>query len=173
MIEITTNQLAEHTVDLHAGDDILLTGTIFTARDAAHKRLAQLIEENKPLPFDLNGAVIYYCGPTPAPIGRAIGSCGPTTSSRMDPYTPRLYNLGIAATIGKGRRSAGVISAITKSKGVYLCALGGCGALISDCVKSSEVVAFEDLGCEAIRKLEVEKLPLIVGIDSTGESILK
>jgi len=173
MIEITTNQLAEHTVDLYAGDDILLTGTIFTARDAAHKHLAQLIEENKPLPFELKGAVIYYCGPTPAPQGKVIGSCGPTTSSRMDPFTPRLYNLGIAATIGKGRRSAGVLSAIKKNKGYYLCALGGCGALIADCVKSCEIVAFEDLGCEAIRKLEVEKLPLIVGIDPTGESALK
>ena len=173
MTEVTTKQLAEKTVDLHAGDDIVLTGTIYTARDAAHKRLSQLIEEDQPLPFELKGAVIYYCGPTPAPEGMVIGSCGPTTSSRMDPYTPRLYSLGIVATIGKGRRSAGVISAITKSKGVYLCAPGGCGALIADCVKSSEVIAFQDLGCEAVRKLEVEKMPLIVGIDPTGASALK
>jgi len=171
--EVTTKQLAEKTVDLHAGDDILLTGTIYTARDAAHKRLAQLIEEEEPLPFELNGAIIYYCGPTPAPEGMVIGSCGPTTSSRMDPYTPRLYGLGLTATIGKGRRSSGVISAIQKNKAYYLCALGGCGALIADCVKSSEVVAFADLGCEAIRKLEVENLPLIVGIDPTGESVLR
>ncbi|HOP10604.1 MAG TPA: FumA C-terminus/TtdB family hydratase beta subunit [Oscillospiraceae bacterium] len=173
MTEVTTKQLAEKTVDLHAGDDILLTGTIYTARDAAHKRLAQLIEEEEPLPFELNGAIIYYCGPTPAPEGMVIGSCGPTTSSRMDPYTPRLYGLGLTATIGKGRRSSGVISAIQKNKAYYLCALGGCGALIADCVKSSEVVAFADLGCEAIRKLEVENLPLIVGIDPTGESVLR
>lgn len=173
MTEVTTKQLAEKTADLHAGDDILLTGTIYTARDAAHKRLAQLIEKKKPLPFVLNGAVIYYCGPTPAPKGMVIGSCGPTTSSRMDPYAPQLYGLGLAATIGKGRRSADVVSAIAKSKGYYLCALGGCGALIANCVKSSEIVAFEDLGCEAVRKLEVEKLPLIVGIDPTGATVLK
>ena len=173
MTEITTKQLAEKTVDLHAGDDILLSGTIYTARDAAHKRLAQLIEEKEQLPFELKGAVIYYCGPTPAPKGTVIGSCGPTTSSRMDPYTPRLYGLGLAATIGKGRRSAGVVCAIAKSKGYYLCAPGGCGALIADCVKSCEIVAFEDLGCEAIRKLEVEKMPLIVGIDPAGATVLK
>lgn len=173
MTEVTTKQLAERTVELHAGDDILLTGTIYTARDAAHKRLAQLIEENQPLPFDLKGAVIYYCGPTPAPKGMVIGSCGPTTSSRMDPYAPRLYGLGLSATVGKGRRSAGVVTAIAKYKSYYLCAMGGCGALIADCVKSSEVVAFEDLGCEAVRKLEVEKMPLIVGIDPTGATVLK
>ncbi len=173
MIEVTTKQLAEKTVLLHAGDNILLTGTIYTARDAAHKRLSQLIEEKKPLPFELKGALIYYCGPTPAPNGMVIGSCGPTTSSRMDPYTPRLYNLGLSATIGKGRRSTGVVASITKNKAYYLCALGGCGALIADCVKKSEIIAFEDLGCEAVRKLEVEKLPLIVGIDSTGETVIK
>ncbi|HNX13893.1 MAG TPA: FumA C-terminus/TtdB family hydratase beta subunit [Oscillospiraceae bacterium] len=173
MTEVTTKQLAEKTVELNAGDDILLSGTIYTARDAAHKRLAQLIDEKEPLPFDLKGAVIYYCGPTPAPNGMVIGSCGPTTSSRMDSYAPRLYGLGIAATIGKGRRNSGVVSAIEKNKAYYLCALGGCGALIADCVRSSEVVAFEDLGCEAIRKLEVEKLPLIVGVDATGVSALK
>jgi len=173
MTEVTTKQLAERTAELHAGDDILLSGTIYTARDAAHKRLVQLIEEKEPLPFELKGAVIYYCGPTPAPPGMVIGSCGPTTSSRMDPYTPRLYSLGLAATIGKGRRSAGVLSAIQKSKGYYLCALGGCGALIAGCVKSSEIVAFEDLGCEAVRKLEVEKMPLIVGIDPTGAAAMK
>lgn len=173
MTEVTTKQLADKTVLLQAGDDILLTGTIYTARDAAHKRLAQMIEEKQPLPFELKGAIIYYCGPTPAPDGMVIGSCGPTTSSRMDPYTPRLYSLGLAATIGKGRRSAGVNSAIVKNRGYYLCALGGCGALIADCVKSCEIVAFEDLGCEAVRKLEVEKMPLIVGIDSTGATVLK
>ncbi len=172
MTEVTTKQLAEKSIALKAGDDILLTGVIYTARDAAHKRLSQLIEEKQPLPFELKGAVIYYCGPTPAPSGRVIGSCGPTTSSRMDPYTPRFYSLGLAATIGKGRRSVGVISAIAKSRGYYLCALGGCGALIADCVKSSEVVAFEDLGCEAVRKLEVENMPLVVGIDPTGATVL-
>lgn len=153
---------------LRSGDIVLLSGTIYTARDAAHKRLDALLDEGKPLPFEPEGAVIYYAGPTPPPPGRPIGSAGPTTSYRMDAYAPRLYRLGVKGTIGKGMRNAEVLSAMRESGGVYFGATGGAGALLSQCVRKAEVIAFEDLGPEAIRRLEVENLPLLVINDDKG-----
>lgn len=161
--------LQAHT--LHAGDMILLSGTVYTARDAAHKRMFQLLDSGEPLPFDINGAAIYYAGPTPAPEGMPIGSCGPTTSCRMDPFAPRLLDLGLKVMIGKGQRSPDVIDAICRNNAVYLCAIGGAGALAAKAVKSCEVIAFDDLGCESVKKLEVENFPLIVAIDAQGHSL--
>lgn len=152
---------------LRVGDRILLNGVIYTARDAAHKRII------KKLPFDIRGQVIYYTGPTPAPRGKIIGSCGPTTSARMDIYTPLLLKLGLKGMIGKGSRSNEVINAIKKYKAVYFVAVGGAGALLSKKIKSAEIIAYRDLGPEAIYKLEVENLPVVVGIDSSGKSIFK
>ena len=156
---------------LRAGDSVLLSGTIYTGRDAAHKRLTGLIEQGKPLPFDIRNQVIYYAGPCPAKPGDPIGSCGPTTSYRMDAYAPRLCDLGLIGMIGKGPRSEAVREAIRRNGGVYFAATGGAGALIAGCVKSARVVAFEDLGTEAIRELQVENLPLIVAVDSTGGNL--
>jgi fumarate hydratase subunit beta len=156
---------------LRTGDEVLLSGTILTARDAAHQRLAALIKAGKRLPVDLKDAVIYYCGPTPARPGMAIGSCGPTTSSRMDAFTPALLDRGVAAMIGKGDRSPEVIKAIRKNGCAYLLATGGAGALLATKVRRSKVVAFGDLGPEAIHELEVEDFPAIVGIDSKGRDI--
>jgi len=154
--------------NLRAGDEISFTGVIYTARDAAHKRLVQLLDEGKPLPFD--GAV-YYAGPCPAPPGRVIGSIGPTTSGRMDAYAPRLIKSGVKIMIGKGNRSQAVINAIREHGGVYLTAVGGAGALLSLCVEKSEIVAFEDLGTEAVRRLTVRDMPLVVAIDSFGGNV--
>ncbi len=156
---------------LRAGDVVTLTGTIYTARDAAHKRLCGMIEAGEPLPFSLEGAILYYCGPCPAPEGAVIGSCGPTTSSRMDAYAPILYAHGASGAIGKGRIGTDVKAAMRKFGGVYLLATGGAGALLAKCVKSAEVVAFPELGAEAVRRLEVVDLPLIVGVDTTGEDV--
>lgn len=156
---------------LVAGDRVLLSGTVYTARDAAHKRLLELIEHGRGLPFDLNGACIYYTGPTSTPPGRAIGSCGPTTSGRMDSLTVTLLEKGLAGMIGKGERSPLVIEAIKKFQAVYFCALGGAGALAAECVTACEEVAFEDLGCESIKRLRFENFPLIVGVDSKGGNI--
>lgn len=155
---------------LKAGDSVLLTGYIYTARDAAHKRLVELLNEGKKLPFDINGQVIYYVGPTPAKEGMPIGSAGPTTSYRMDPYAPKLLEIGLKGMIGKGSRNDEVINAIKKYNGVYFAAIGGAAALTAKCVKSSELIAYEDLGAEAVRKLYVEDLPLIVVIDSQGNN---
>lgn len=157
--------------EVSAGESILLSGTVYTARDAAHKRIMALIDEGSPLPFELKDAVIYFAGPTPERPGQVIGSCGPTTSSRMDPYTPRLTDMGLGATIGKGERSQDVIDAIVRNRSVYLCAIGGAGALASKCITSLEVIAFEDLGCESVKKLTFDNFPLIVAIDSKGNSI--
>ena len=156
---------------VRAGDRISLSGKIYTARDAAHKRIFAALESGDPLPFELKGAMIYYAGPTPAKNGLAVGSCGPTTSSRMDRYTPRLMELGVAATIGKGPRNEEVREAIVRCGGLYLCAVGGAGALLSKAIKSSEVVAYDDLGTEAIRKLRVENFPVIVVMDSQGNNL--
>jgi len=158
---------------LKIGDELLLSGTIYTARDAAHKRLYELISKNKKLPIDIDGVVIYYCGPAPAKKNKPIGSCGPTTSKRMDAFTPALLLQGMAAMIGKGRRSKDVIASIKKNKGVYLIAIGGAGAYLADKVKRSELICYEDLGPEAIYKLWVEDFPVVVGIDSKGNSIFK
>ena len=157
--------------DLRAGDSVLLSGVIYTGRDAAHKRLCALLDEGKELPLEICNQVIYYAGPCPAKPGDAIGSCGPTTSYRMDAYAPSLCDLGLIGMIGKGPRSQAVIDAIKRNSGVYFAATGGAGALIATCVTSAEVIAFEDLGTEAIRKLTVENLPLIVAIDSYGGNL--
>ena len=156
---------------LHAGDYVYISGTIYTARDAAHKRMIETLDEGRELPLDLKDNVIYYMGPSPAREGRPIGSAGPTTASRMDKYTPRLLDLGMGAMIGKGKRSQAVIDAIVENKAVYFAAVGGAGALLSKCIKKSEVVAYDDLGTEAIRKMTVENLPVIVVIDSKGNNL--
>lgn len=156
---------------LEAGEKVLLSGTIYTARDAAHKRLVELVEQEKPLPFPLEGAVIYYVGPTPAPPGRIIGSAGPTTSYRMDAYTPALLDFGQLGMIGKGDRSSEVIASMVKNGAVYFAAIGGAAALIAKHILNVEIVAYEDLGAEAIRRLEVKDMPVIVVIDSKGRNI--
>ena len=157
---------------LHAGDRILLSGKIWTGRDAAHKRLCALLDEGKELPVNLEGELIYFVGPCPAPPGFAIGSAGPTTSGRMDAYSPRLIDAcGLAGMIGKGFRSPDVIQAMQRGPAVYFAATGGAGALISRCIKKAEIAAFDDLGPEAIFRLEVEDLPLVVAIDCYGESL--
>lgn len=155
---------------LKAGDYVYLSGTIYTARDAAHKRMKEALDQGQKLPFDLKGSVIYYMGPSPAREGRSIGSAGPTTASRMDKYTPELLDLGLGAMIGKGKRSPAVIDAMVRNGAVYFAAVGGAGALLSKCILSSEIVAYEDLGAEAIRKLEVKNFPVIVVIDSQGNN---
>ena len=156
---------------LHVGDRILLSGSIYTGRDAAHKRMTELLDAGKPLPFDVSGQAIYYAGPCPAPPDRAIGSVGPTTSLRMDAYSPRLIQAGLRVMIGKGTRNESVIAAMREHSGLYLAAIGGAGALIALCVESAELVAFEDLGPEAIYKLTVREMPLIVAIDCAGGNI--
>ena len=156
---------------LNIGDCVYISGTVYTARDAAHKRMDEALNRNESLPIDVKNQVIYYMGPSPAREGNVIGSAGPTTSSRMDKYAPRLLDLGMGAMIGKGRRSKEVTDAIIRNKSVYLAAIGGAGALLSKCIKKSEVVAYDDLGTEAIRKLTVENLPAIVVIDSNGNNL--
>lgn len=156
---------------LKAGDSCLISGVIYTARDAAHKRLCELIAAGKELPFDVKDSVIYFVGPTPAKPGQAIGSAGPTTSYRMDAYSPALIAQGQTGMIGKGKRGPEVISAMKEHGAVYFGAIGGCGALLSKCIKKAEIVAYEDLGAEAIRRLEVENFPVIVIIDSEGNNL--
>jgi fumarate hydratase subunit beta len=156
---------------LSAGDYIYLTGTIYTARDAAHKRMQETLDRGEELPFNIKGNIIYYMGPSPAREGRPIGSAGPTTASRMDKYTPALLDMGLGAMIGKGKRSKEVIDAIIRNGSVYLAAVGGAGALLSQKIKKSEIIAYEDLGTEAIRRLEVENFPVIVVIDSRGNNL--
>ena len=173
MRDITTQELSECIATLKRGDTILLTGVIHTARDAAHQRLAELLRDGNPMPVELNGMIIYYCGPCPARPGMPIGSCGPTTSSRMDPFTPLMLEHGVRAVIGKGKRSPAVKDALKKYGAVYLAATGGVAALFAEKVKNSSLVAFPDLGPEAIYRLEVERLPLIVAIDSHGGDIFE
>ena len=156
---------------LEAGDFVYLSGTLYTARDAAHKRMTETLEKGEKLPFDINGETIYYLGPSPARPGQVIGSAGPTTSSRMDKYTPRLLELGLKGMIGKGRRNEEVKAAINKNKAVYFAAVGGAGALLSKCIKESTVIAYEDLGTEEVRKLRVEDLPVIVVTDCHKNSV--
>ena len=170
---LNTRDINFKACELNVGDKVLLSGTVYTARDAAHKRIFEALDNGTPLPFNLNGSCIYYAGPTPTPEGLAIGSCGPTTSSRMDPYTPRLLNLGIKCIIGKGNRNNEVCEAIKKNKAVYLCAIGGAGALACSCITSCKVIAYEDLGCESVKKLEFKDFPLIVAIDSKGSNIFE
>ena len=156
---------------LRAGDYVYLTGTIYTARDAAHKRMYENLQNGKELPFDIKGNVIYYMGPSPAREGRPIGSAGPTTASRMDKYTPTLLDLGMAGMIGKGKRTESVREAVIRNGAVYFAAVGGAGALLSKAIKSSEVIAYDDLGTEAIRKLTVEDFPVVVVMDSKGNNL--
>ena len=156
---------------LRAGDMVYLSGEIYTARDAAHKRMTECLDRGEPLPFEIKDSAIYYVGPTPEPPGRVIGSAGPTTSGRMDDYSPRLLDLGQKLMIGKGLRSREVIDAMVRNGAVYLAAMGGAGALMSACIKSARVICWEDLGCEAVRLLEVEDMPLTVAIDSLGGNL--
>ena len=158
---------------LRAGDKLTVSGTIYTARDAAHKRLTEIIASGEELPLDIRGAAIYYAGPTPEKPGQVIGSCGPTTSGRMDAYAPGLLDRGLAVMIGKGDRNAAVIDAIVRNGAVYLAAMGGAGALMGSCVKAARIVCYEDLGCEAIRELKVENMPLTVVIDFQGNDLYK
>jgi fumarate hydratase subunit beta len=166
-----STQLIEYAEKVKAGDRVYLLGVVYTARDAAHKRIKTMLDKGECLPFDLKNALIYYAGPTPTPEGLAIGSCGPTTSSRMDKFAPELLDCGLKGMIGKGPRSNKVIEAITKNKAIYFCATGGAGALASKHITSCEVIAFDDLGCESVKKLEFDRFPLIVGIDCNGNSI--
>ena len=161
----------EDAKELRAGDYVYITGTIYTARDAAHKRMAEALAAGEPLPIDMKNNIIYYMGPSPAREGRPIGSAGPTTASRMDRYAPKLLDLGLTAMIGKGKRSKEVLDAVKRNGSVYFAAVGGAGALLSKCIKTSEVVAYDDLGTEAIRKLYVEDMPLVVIIDSEGNNL--
>ena len=170
-VSITTPLSREQARNLKAGDSCLISGVIYTARDAAHKRLCELAEQGKELPIDVKDATIYYVGPTPARPGQAIGSAGPTTSYRMDAYSPLLISLGETGMIGKGKRGPEVIAAMKEHGAVYFGAIGGCGALLSQCVKKAEIVAYEDLGAEAIRRLEVEDFPVVVIIDSEGNNL--
>lgn len=166
-----STQLTEYVEKLRAGDRVYLSGVVYTARDAAHKKIKSMLDNGEKLPFDLNNALIYYAGPTPTPDGLAIGSCGPTTSSRMDKFAPEFLDCGLKGMIGKGPRSKEVIESIIRNKAIYFCATGGTGALASKHITSCEVIAFDYLGCESVKKLELDRFPLIVGIDNNGNSI--
>lgn len=168
---ITTPLTTEKVEDLSAGDYVYITGTIYTARDAAHKRLYDSIQEGESIPIELKDNIIYYLGPTPEREGQVIGSAGPTTSSRMDKYTPLLLELGLKGMIGKGKRSTEVISSMVKNKAVYFAAVGGAGALLSKRIKASKIIAYDELGTEAIRELYVENFPVIVVVDSKGNNL--
>lgn len=170
-INIKTPLTVEDARKLKAGDSCLISGVIYTARDAAHKRLCELVAEGKEMPLDVKDAIIYFVGPTPAKEGQAIGSAGPTTSYRMDAYSPTLIKEGLTGMIGKGKRGPEVIDAMKKHGAVYFGAIGGCGALLSKCIKKAEIIAYEDLGAEAIRRLEVEDFPVVVIIDSEGNNL--
>lgn len=169
--KIQTPLTREMVRTLKAGDSCTITGTIYTARDAAHKRLCELVAQGKELPMEIKDAIIYFVGPTPAKPGQAIGSAGPTTSYRMDAYSPTLIAQGLTGMIGKGKRGPEVIAAMKQHGAVYFGAIGGCGALLSKCIKKAEIVAYEDLGAEAIRRLEVEDFPAVVIIDSLGNNL--
>jgi len=168
---ITLPATKEELKDLRAGDYVYITGTIYSARDAAHKRMQEALDKGENLPIDIKDTFIYYMGPSPAREGRAIGSAGPTTAGRMDKYTPNLLNMGMGGMIGKGKRTKAVMEAIVENKAVYFAAVGGAGALLSKCITESEVVAYEDLGTEAIRKLTVKDLPVIVVMDREGNNL--
>ena len=170
-IRVQTPLSREQARQLKSGDSVLLSGVIYTARDAAHKRLCELVEQGKELPLDVKDSVIYFVGPTPARPGQAIGSAGPTTAYRMDAYSPTMIAQGQTGMIGKGKRGPEVIAAMKEHGAVYFGAIGGCGALLSKCIKKAEVVAYDDLGAEAIRRLEVEDFPVIVIIDSEGNNL--
>lgn len=172
-VYIDTPLTKEKVGNLHSGDYVYITGTIYSARDAAHLRMYNAVSNNEKLPFNIQDQIIYYLGPTPAREGQVIGSAGPTTSSRMDKYTPTLLDMGMTGMIGKGKRSQEVIEAMKKNKAVYFAAVGGAGALLSKCIKKSKVIAYDDLGTEAIREMYVENLPVIVVIDCEGNNMYK
>lgn len=171
--KLTAPVTKEDLAPLRAGDTVLLSGVVYTARDAAHKRMMELLDAGKELPFPVDGSALYYVGPTPERPGQVIGSAGPTTSGRMDAYSPRLLDLGQAVMIGKGARNAAVKEAVVRNGAVYLAALGGAGALMAESVQKLEVVCWEDLGCEAVRRLEVKDLPLTVVLDAHGGDLYK
>ena len=173
IFEITAEELAEKASEMRIGDRVYLSGTVYTARDAAHKRIFELLDAGEQTPFPIKGSVIYYAGPTPGKNGMPVGACGPTTSSRMDAFAPRLLDLGLAAMIGKGERSIAVREAVTRNKAVYLCAVGGAGALIARSITAAEEIAFPELGCESVKRLTVERLPLIVADDTLGGDIFE
>lgn len=166
--QLQTPLTREALAPLKAGDTVLLSGTVYTARDAAHGRMMELLDEGKELPFDIRGAAVYYVGPTPERPGQVIGAAGPTTAGRMDKFTPRLLDLGLACMIGKGKRDAAVKASVVKNGAVYLAALGGAGALMAASIRSCEVIAWDDLGCEAVRRLTVKDMPLTVLLDAHG-----
>ena len=170
-IHLQTPLCADDILKLHAGDAVMLSGTIYTARDAAHKRMVEMLERGETMPFPFDGAAVFYAGPCPNPPGAVIGSIGPTTSGRMDAYAPTLMREGLRVMIGKGNRNEAVVETMQETGSVYLAAIGGIAALMSACVKSVRVVAFEDLGTEAVRELVVEGLPLVVAIDACGASV--
>ena len=168
---LNTQELPQVIRQLRAGDRVILSGTIYTARDAAHKRFFELLDKGEALPFPLKGAVIYYAGPTPGQQGMAVGACGPTTASRMDSFAPRLLDLGLTAMIGKGGRSPEVVEAIVRNGACYFAAVGGAGALIARCIETAQVIAFDDLGCESVKRMTVKDFPLTVAIDAQGTSL--
>ncbi|MCI1955200.1 MAG: FumA C-terminus/TtdB family hydratase beta subunit [Oscillospiraceae bacterium] len=170
---INTKDMARAAEKLRAGDRVLLSGTVYTARDAAHKRICAMLDRGEKPPFAIDGATVYYAGPTPTPPGLPIGSCGPTTSARMDAFTPRLLDLGLKGMVGKGDRSREVADAIRRNRAVYLCAVGGAGALAAKCVVSLKVIAFDDLGCESVKKLEIKNFPLLVAVDCHGGNLFE
>lgn len=167
----STEDLVAHIPELQVGDRVYLSGTIYTARDAAHKKIFARLDAGEAPPFDLKGACVYYAGPTPGKNGMAVGSCGPTTSSRMDGFAPRLLDLGLAVMIGKGERDQGVKDAIVRNGAIYLCAVGGAGALIAKCIRQAQVIAFDELGCESVKRMQVERMPLTVAVDCRGNDI--
>ena len=170
---LNTDELRGMQEKLNAGDRVILSGTIYTARDAAHKRIFGLLDEGKPLPFALEDASIYYAGPTPAQQGMAVGACGPTTASRMNAFAPRLLDLGLGAIIGKGEMSAEVAEALIRNKACFFAAVGGAGALIAKCIQKAEVIAFDDLGCESIKRMTISELPLTVALDCHGGNLYR
>lgn len=170
---VNINEIKKYAEKLSAGDVVNLSGTVYTSRDAAHKRIFELLDKGEPLPFEIDGACIYFAGPTPTPEGMVIGSCGPTTSGRMDPFSPRLLDLGLAAMIGKGQRNAAVCEALVRNKAVYFCAVGGAGAICAKSIVACEEIAFKDLGCESVKRLELRDFPVVVGIDCKGGNLFK
>ena len=170
---LNTNQLREYAPRLKAGDRVVLSGKVYTSRDAAHKRIVSALNSGEALRYHLKDAVIYYAGPTPAPEGLAVGACGPTTSSRMDVFAPLLLDKGVCAMIGKGERNEAVCEAIKRNNAVYLCAIGGAGALASKCINQCDVIAYEDLGCESVKELMFNSFPLTVAIDCSGGNVFK
>lgn len=172
-VYLNTNEIKEKARALSAGDTVYLSGTVYTSRDAAHKRIMSAIESGEALPYPIDGAVVYYAGPTPTPPALAIGSCGPTTSGRMDVYAPTLLDMGLAAMVGKGPRTRDVCDAIVRNGAVYFCAIGGAGALASKCITECEVIAYDDLGCESVKRLTFKDFPLTVAIDCHGGNLFQ